>query len=126
MAWDTYKISEDQMGRNMPAISIGHNRLGINVAACELLNQKKEQFTHVQFLTDKQRPKSIGMRFWKYETNDCVPLSQKENKGKPIGGLEVVNALLLKEIFPKYADKKTVTKFKVHSEGNYILVIDMD
>ena len=127
MSWETVKIGEEQLGRNIPSVSIGHKRLSMNVAACELINQKKEKFQYVQFLTDKQRPGVVAMRFWKFENDDCVPLSQKEDKtGKTVGGLEVVNANLLKSLFGKISEENTVTKFKVHLEGNYVMVIDRD
>lgn len=127
MGWETVKIGEEQLGRNIPSVSIGHKRLSMNVAACDLINQKKENFQYVQFMTDRQRPGVVAMRFWKYENSDCVPLSRKEDKtGKPVGGLEVVNANLLKSLFGKIADSNSTTKFKVHLEGNYVMVIDRE
>ena len=127
MAWEAVKIGEEQLGRNIPAVSIGHQRLALNIAACELINQKKENFTHVQFYTDKDNPTAVAMRFWKDARNEyCVPLKQKEANGKAVGGIEVVNANLMKSIFGEVAAKKTVTHYKVHLEDKYLMVIELE
>ena len=129
MAWEAVKIGEEQLGRNIPSVSIGHKRLSLNIAACDLVNQKKENFTHVQFYTDKDNPTAVAMRFWKDARNEyCVPLKQKELNGKAVGGVEVVNANLMKSIFGDVADKNTVTHYRVHLEGKdkYLMVIELE
>ncbi len=127
MAWEAVKIGEEQLGRNIPAVSIGHKRLSLNIAACELINQKKENFAYVQFYTDKDNPTAVAMRFWKDARNEyCVPLKQKEVNGKSVGGVEVANANLVKSIFGDVADKKTVTHYRVHMEDKYLMVIELE
>lgn len=127
MAWVSVSIGEEQLGRNLPAVSIGHKRLSLNIAACDLIDQKNEHFTHVQFYQDNKNPKRIAMRFWKKPANDyCVPLSQKMNNGKAVGGLDVVNARLMQTLFGEIANNTTVTKYRVHLDDTdkYLLVID--
>lgn len=129
MAWEAVRIGEEQLGRNIPAVSVGHQRLALNIAACELINQKKENFTHVQFYTDKNNPTQVAMRFWKDARNEyCVLLKQKESNGKPVGGIEVVNANLMKTIFGDVATKKTVTHYRVHldAKDKYLMIIDLE
>lgn len=127
MAWEAVKIGEEQLGRNIPSVSIGHKRLGLNISACELINQKKENFSFVQFYKDKDNPTQIAMRFWKDQKNEyCVPLKQKTLNGKSVGGLEVVNANLIKSIFGEVADRRTVTHYRVHLEDKYLMIINLE
>lgn len=127
MGWKAVRIGEEQLGRNIPAVSVGHLRLSLNISACDLLNQRTEKFTHVQFYTDDDNPTVVAMRFWKEARNEfCVPLKQKELKGKPVGGVEVVNGNLLKSIFGDVAAKNTVTHYRVHMEEKYLMVIDLE
>ena len=127
MAWESVKIGEEQLGRNIPAVSVGHNRLSLNKSGCDLINQEVEKFAFVQFYTDKDNPTAVAMRFWKDNRNDyCVPIKQKTSKGKIVGGLEVVNANLLKTIFGDVAAKDSVVHYRVHMEDKYFMVIELE
>ena len=83
----------------------------------------------MQFYTDKDNPTAVAMRFWKERRNEyCVPLKQKVLNGKPVGGLEVANANLLKTIFGPVADKEGTTHYRVHMDrtDKYLMVIELE
>jgi len=129
MAWETVKIGEKQLGRNIPTISVGRKRLALSKSACALIDQEKEKFQYVQFYLDKDNPTAVAMRFWKDPRNDnCVPLKQKKIDGKDVGGLEVANANLLKTIFGPVAEKEGTTHYRVHMDrtDKYLMVIDLE
>lgn len=129
MAWTEIRISENELGRDDPAVSIGHKRISFNVATCKLIDQEHESYKYVQFYRDSKNPKLIGVRFWKYYANDnCVELKRKEIDGKTVGGLDVVNAYLMKTVFGDIAMAEKTTKYRVKKDSSdpYILVIDMN
>ena len=129
MGWEAVKIGENQLGRNIPTISVGRKRLALSKSACGLINQEKEKFQYVQFYTDKDNPTAVAMRFWKDARNEyCVPLKQKKIDGKEVGGLEVANANLLKSIFGPVADKEGTTHYRVHMDrtDKYLMVIELE
>lgn len=126
MAWITVQIEEKEFGRNIPYVSVGHKRLSMNIATCELMDTERENYQYVQFMEDDKNPNIIGIRFWKKNANpNCVPLKQKTLNDKPVGGLDVVNANLMKRLFGDVADKNTVTKYRVKRDEDdaHVLIV---
>ena len=130
-SWKIVEISEEQYGKVIPYVSIGHNRLAFNKAACDLIDVRRSDYKFVQFLKDDSNPNVIGVRFWREEygkaITNSIPLIQKENKGKPVGGVDVANSYLLKDLFGSVSSKNTATRFRVRKDDTspHILVIDL-
>lgn len=130
-SWKIIEFNEEQYGKTIPYASIGHNRLAFNKAACDLIDVRRSDYKHAQFLRDENNPNVIGVRFWREEyektISNSVPLLQKENKGKPIGGIDIANSYLLKDIFGSVVTSNTVTRFKVRRDdtSSHILVIEL-
>lgn len=129
--WKIIEISEEQYGKIIPYVSIGHNRLAFNKAASDLIDVRRSDYKFVQFLRDDNNPNVIGVRFWREEyektISNSIPLIQKESKGKPIGGIDIANTYLLKDIFGSVVTNKTVSRFRVRKDDTspHILVIDL-
>ena len=102
-SWKIIEISEEQYGKVIPYVSIGHNRLAFNKAACDLIDLRHSDYKFAQFLREEGNQNIIGVRFWREEyertISNSVPLIQKESKGKAIGGIDIANSYLLKDIF---------------------------
>lgn len=130
--WKVFEISEEQYGKGIPYVSIGHNRLCFNKAACDLINVRNNGYKFAQFLVTEDNKNLIGVRFWKaeYETKiaNSIPLMQKESKGKPIGGVDIANSNLLKAIFGPIVTNENTTRFRVRREEilDHTLVIDVN
>ena len=126
MAWITVKINEEELGRSIPSVSVGHKRLSINKAACELMDVDREQYKYVQFMEDDKNPNLVGIRFWNKNANpDCVPLKKKIVDGAPVGGIDVANANLMKRVFGNISDSPTITKYRVKRDEDdaHVLVV---
>ena len=130
-SWKIIEIKEEQYGKVIPYVSIGHNRMAFNKAASDLIDVRRSDYKYAQFLKDETNPNVIGVRFWREEyersISNCIPLIQKESKGKPIGGIDIANSYLLKDIFGSVVTNKTVTRFRVRKDDTspHILVIDL-
>lgn len=120
MAWETVQLKGNALGRNTPSISVGHKRLALNKAACELMETKKRNYRYVQFMEDSKNANIIGIRFWKGNANlHCIPVKEKLIDGKPVGGLEVANANLMRQLFGDTADQTSVKKYRVKKDENH-------
>ena len=130
-SWKIIEIKEEQYGKVIPYVSIGHNRMAFNKAASDLIDVRRSDYKYAQFLKDETNPNVIGVRFWREEyersISNCIPHIQKESKGKPIGGIDIANSYLLKDIFGSVVTNKTVTRFRVRKDDTspHILVIDL-
>lgn len=130
-SWKIIEISEEQYGKVIPYVSIGHNHLAFNKAASDLIDVRRSDYRFAQFLKDESNPNIIGVRFWREEyvrtITNSVPLKQKESKGKPIGGIDIGNSYLLKDIFGSVVTNNIVTRFRVRKDDTspHILVIDL-
>ena len=119
MAWVTIKIKEEELGRSIPYVSVGHKRLSLNKAACELMDVDREQYKYVQFMEDDKNPNLIGIKFYNKNAHpDCVPLKKKVVEGTPVGGIDVANANLMKKIFGSISASNTVVKYRVKRDEN--------
>ena len=126
MAWITVKINEEELGRSIPSVSVGHKRLSMNKAACKLMDVDREQYKYVQFMEDDKNPNLVGIRFWNKNANpDCVPLKKKIVDGVPIGGIDVANANLMKRVFGNISDSPKITKYRVKRDEDdaHVLVV---
>ena len=129
--WKIIEIKEEQYGKVIPYVSIGHNRLAFNKAASDLIDARRSDYKFVQFLKDESNSNVIGVRFWREEyektISNSIPLIQKESKGKPIGGIDIANTYLLKDIFGPVVTNRSVSRFRVRKDDTspHILVIDL-
>lgn len=130
-SWKIIEISDEQYGKVTPYVSIGHNRLAFNKAASDLIDVRRSDYRFVQFLKDETNPNVIGVRFWREEyertISNSIPLIQKESKGKPIGGIDIANTYLLRDIFGPVVTNNKVTRFRDRKDDTcpHILVIDL-
>ena len=126
MAWVTVQIEEKELGKNIPSVSVGHKKLSLNKAACDLMDTKRENYKYVQFMEDDKNLNIVGIRFWNKNANlNCIPIKEKIVDGKTVGGLEIANANLMKRVFGDVADKTSVTKYRVKRDDDdaHVLIV---
>jgi hypothetical protein len=130
-SWKVVEINEEQYGNTIPYVSIGHNRLAFNKAACDLIGIREGNLQYAHFLRTESNPSIIGIRFRaegnERELSNSVPIIQKEVKGKPVGGIDIANSILLRDIFGKVVTKSSVTRFRVRKDETFshFLVVDL-
>ena len=125
MNWETIEIGKKTHVEGIPFASVGHGRMALSAAACELV-ANYGNYHYVKLLRAKENGKTIWAVLFLMEKEDnCLPLKRKTVKGKVIGGIEVTDRTALREMFGDQTDSKSVKRFdvSVDSKNPKLLVI---
>lgn len=126
MAWSVVEVDRSKKNRALPSASVGYGRLGLNVAACNLLGNFS-QYKYAELLTDATRPSIVGVRFLVEATERSVLLKRKEIKGKVVGGLEIQAKNHMEKLFGLAGTQKKTTSYPATKDpdSNNILIISV-
>ncbi|MBE6989230.1 MAG: hypothetical protein E7426_00595 [Ruminococcaceae bacterium] len=130
MEWEVVKIENEAKGRTSPYASIGFGRISLSVAACKLITNYRD-YQFVELLQGKRNGKKcIGVRFLhaSERTQQSLPIREKRQGEKLLGGIDIVNKGTLEKLFGPAASASKVTRYNVELDDsdNRILVIFAD
>lgn len=129
MAWKTVKIDAKKVVRGTPTASIGHGKISLNVAACNLIDDNK-QYNHVELQDNPEFPGAVGILFLKEATENSIVIKRKTTKdektkeSKTVGGIEIFSKAHMEKLFgEKIGTAKVTTKYSVTKEEPNFLVL---
>lgn len=127
MKWETVKIESVSKGRNLAYASVGFGRIGLSVAACELLGNY-QKYCKVQLLEGQlNNKKCIGIKFLKNDEaeENTLPIKRKTSNGKVVGGLDIACKGVLEKLFGPAASASKITRYNIKKdpEADNILII---
>lgn len=122
MAWNIVKVERNGKSRGMPSASVGHGRIGINVSACNLLDDY-EKYNCVELLTDPDRPYIVGICFLEESTKTSVQIKRKKIDGKVVGGIDIASKSHVEKLFGVAGTQSKTTNYSITKEEDNILVI---
>lgn len=125
MAWEIVKVPASSRGSNTPYASIGHGRLSLSVAACELIDDY-DKFQYVNLMTDRINNKlCVGVQFVEEATTNSIKIGRKQQKGKKVGGVEISNRIVMENLFGLAASAKETTRYAVKKDDtldNFLVI----
>lgn len=98
MAWEVVKIDNSKICRGKPTASVGRNKITLNVAACDLIDNY-ESYKYVEFLKDTSDSTKIGIRFLMEPSADSVVIKRRQANGKTVGGIDVSSKCHMEKLF---------------------------
>lgn len=123
MAWSVVKVDRGRKNRSAPSASVGYGRIGLNVAACNLI-EDFEKYSFVELLKDPEKPSLYGVRFLESATEESVSIKRKIADGKIVGGIEISSKGHIEQIFGILGTQKKTTVYPVtKDENDNILII---
>ena len=125
MEWQIVKVGE-RSGKSVPFVSIGRGQLVFNAVACKLVNDKGNyKFAQILKGKEKNGKAVIAVKFLEEYEEDSIPIKRKQQNGKVIQGMSVVNKGVIEEVFGKDGSNDGTVRRKVEliPEADNILKI---
>ena len=122
MEWSVVSIKQTS-GNNVPFVSIGRGGLDFNAVACDLVNDNGD-YKYAQLLTGKEQGKTVvAVKFLTEFEQNTIPIKRKEQGGKTIKGMTVVNKGVITDLFGKNGSNEGKVRFGVELVDHNILKI---
>ncbi len=96
--WKKVEVENRAKVRNVPSASIGYGRIGLNVAACELIDNY-EKYKFAEIFSDSEQSSAFGIQFLEESTPNSIVIKRKQANGKPVGGIELSSKAHLEKMF---------------------------
>ena len=124
MEWNVVQIKQTS-GKNVPFVSIGRGQLDFNAVACDLVNDNGN-YKYAKLLTGSENGKTVvAVRFLNEPEPNTIPIKRKNQKGKDIKGMTVVNKGVISELFGKKGSNEGMERYSVELiEPNMLKIID--
>ena len=122
MEWNIVKISQTS-GNNVAFVSIGRGQLDFNAVACDLVNDDGS-YKYAQLLTGRENGKTVvAVKFLTEPDQNTIPIKRKNQNGKQIRGMTVVNKGVIAQLFGKNGSNEGMIRYGVELIDNNILKI---
>lgn len=125
MTWEVVKIDNSKICRGKPTASVGRNKITLNVAACDLIDNY-DSYKYVEFLTNPFDSTKIGIRFLMEPSSDSVVIKRKQAKGKTVGGIDVSSKYHMEKLFGNKGTHDGTTHYDIVKDqdvDNILIVI---
>ena len=121
------EIPDQVSGRKVPFVSIGRGMLDFNAVACELIGDEGQyRYAKIRSGRDENGKLKRAVQFLTDYEDNAIPIKKKEQKGKRIQGMTIVNKGFIGRIFGEEGTNEGMVRYKVELLDKDMLLIAMD
>lgn len=126
LIWETVTIKQHKKNIKTPMVSVGHGRMIINTAACNLINNIFD-YEWADIVQAKRNSEIVflGIKFTKIPLTNSLHVRTIQKKGSELKSLVINSQELVRIFFGEKALRNSTTRYSVTLKEDNTLVVDL-